>query len=650
MKTMLSSRKHRYLAKFSIFLITAALIAGMVGCDRPIAYDLTISISSTAGGIPSTAGGNVTAIINEEVIVISLDGEKTKSDIPEETVVDLVATPDTGYRFDSWIGKVADVNAATTTITMSGRYSTISITAKFVEGKEIRNWYHLDDIRNNLRGNHVLMNALNATTDGWEELASQTAKNGTGWQPFGTFTGTFDGQGHEVRDLFIYRPGRDKVGLFGHVGEGGVVKNVAVVNANVTGDSNVGGLVGWNDGTVKEKSYYTGSVTGNNEHIGGLVGRNQGTVSSSNFTGTVKGNNNNKVGGLVGYNKGGSVTNSHAIGSVNGGLYVGGLVGYNEGGSVKDSHFSGNVTGSENVGGLVGRNQDTVSNSYSTGSVSGNDYIGGLVGWNDGTVSKVNNSTGNVNGEDCVGGLVGYNHNGTVDNSHSSANVTGNKYVGGLVGENQGTVNEKCYFTGSVTGEERVGGLVGYNNLGDVSKSYSTGSVTGLSGSTYIGGLVGYNEGLNEAGSVSNSYSWGGVTGSSAVGGLVGLNNKGTVSNSYSTGSVTGNARVGGLVGKNDGTIEKSYSTGNVNSTAGGGGLVGDNSGSVDESFWDTQTSGQTTSNDGTPKTTTDMQKFATFLGADWDIIEVANRDTRDDSEIWNIADETYPFLSWEPI
>jgi hypothetical protein len=49
------------------------------------------------------------------------------------TVVDLVATPDTGYRFVNWTGDVAtiaSVNAPTTTITMNGDYS---ITASFEE-------------------------------------------------------------------------------------------------------------------------------------------------------------------------------------------------------------------------------------------------------------------------------------------------------------------------------------------------------------------------------------------------------------------------------------------------------------------------------------------------------------------------------------
>jgi signal recognition particle receptor subunit beta len=68
----------------------------------------------------STAGGLVT-----------IPGEGTFT-YDEGTVVDLVATPGAGYRFVSWsgdVGTIANVEAAATTITMSGDYS---ITANFV--------------------------------------------------------------------------------------------------------------------------------------------------------------------------------------------------------------------------------------------------------------------------------------------------------------------------------------------------------------------------------------------------------------------------------------------------------------------------------------------------------------------------------------
>ena len=148
---------------------------------------------------------------------------------------------------------------------------------------EIRDWYDLDAVKNNLGSHHRLMNDLDSTTAGYEELASPTANEGKGWQPIGTeddpFTGTFDGQGYEISDLFINRLDDDFVGLFGIVDEGGRIEDIGVVNADVTGVEIVGGLVGGNAGTVSN-SYSTGSVTGD-ESVGGLVGVNSGTVSDS---------------------------------------------------------------------------------------------------------------------------------------------------------------------------------------------------------------------------------------------------------------------------------------------------------------------------------------------------------------------------------
>ena len=317
---------------------------------------------------------------------------------------------------------------------------------------EIRDWYGLDAIRNNLGGHHILMNDLDSTTVGYEELASEAANQGKGWEPIGTwgnpFTGSFDGRDYKIRDLFIDRLGEGHVGLFSFVAEGGIIKNVGVVNVAVTGDEDVGGLVGQNTGTVSN-SYSTGSVTGD-EDVGGLVGQNwDGIVSNSYSTGNVTGEDG--VGGLVGangwYGGQGTVSNSYSTGSVTGKNYVGGLVGQNTG-TVLNSYSSGTVTGNSSVGGLVGENGDgIVSNSYSTGDVTGEDGVGGLVGENDGTVSNAY-STGSVTGENYVGGLVGGNqYHGTVRNCYSLGSVTGENYVGGLVGENDGTMRNSFWDT-----------------------------------------------------------------------------------------------------------------------------------------------------------------------------------------------------------
>ena len=244
---------------------------------------------------------------------------------------------------------------------------------------EIRTWYDLDAVRNNLRGHHILMNDLDSTTAGYEELAGPTANQGQGWQPIGTeddlFAGTFDGQGYEIRDLFSNRPDEMYVGLLGVVGEGGVIENISVVNGNVTGKDNVGGLVGDNDGGTVSNSYSTGNVTGTG-WVGGLVGVNLGTVSNSYSTGSVTGDE--RVGGLVGVNSG-TVSNSYSNSNVIGDANVGGLVGENTA-TVSDSYFTGSVTGDSSVGGLVGRNAGTVSNSFWDIETSGQATSGGGTG------------------------------------------------------------------------------------------------------------------------------------------------------------------------------------------------------------------------------------------------------------------------------
>ncbi len=241
---------------------------------------------------------------------------------------------------------------------------------------EIRTWYDLDAVRDNLAGNHTLMNDLDSTTPGYIELASPAANGGKGWDPigyvipecpFGGFTGTFDGQGYGIRVLFINRPDESVVGLFKHIDEEGVIKDIGVTNITVIGERSIGSLVGINRrGTISD-CHATGNVTGD-DYVGGLVGVNSGTVGNSYFSGSVTGGLS--IGGLVGY----------------GGLGVGGLVGWNNGGSVSNSYSSGSVSGrsvsgNSSVGGLVGDNVfATVSNSYSTGSVTGNGSVGGLVG------------------------------------------------------------------------------------------------------------------------------------------------------------------------------------------------------------------------------------------------------------------------------
>jgi len=375
MKIILSSKIHHYVKRLSTFLIIVALITGMVGCGNATTKHILMIISTEDGVVTEPEEGNFF--------------------YDEGMVVNLIAEANEGCYFVNWGGNVttvADVESATTTITMNDSYVIYAIF-----GLEVRDWYDLDAIRDNLYGSHTLMNDLDSTTPGYEELASPTANEGQGWDPIGTwslsaFSGSFDGQGYEIRDLFINRPSKSPVGLFGFTEESGIIKDIGLVNVTVTGYYYVGGLVGFNNGIVTD-SYSTGHVSGIVGMVGGLVGKNTDTVSNSYSTASVSGVVN--VGSLVGDNWGGTVSNSYSTGNVIGSSCVGGLVAYNNKGIVTNSYSTGSVTGDEEAGGLVGRNYDgTASNSFWDIETSGQATSDGGTGMNTTEMKDITTFTG----------------------------------------------------------------------------------------------------------------------------------------------------------------------------------------------------------------------------------------------------------------
>ena len=262
--------------------------------------------------------------------------------------------------------------------------------------------------------------------------------------------------------------------------------------------------------------------------------------------------------------------------------------------------FPGQLVSSRNVGALAGENKGTINDCYATGSVT------------------------NANGH--TGGLVGRNLDGSITDSYATGSVTANAvedidfyvsyYIGGLVGHNVGSISHS-HATGNVTSDVTgtnaipgVGGLVGGNIDGSIAVSYATGSVSGTATN-------------NER--------------RATVGGLVGTNGGSPITNSYATGSVSssGFASVGGLTGSShpvgnsptdftDSSISSSYATGRVTSSSSDnvGGLVGsDNRSSIADSYWDTQASGQSSSDGGIGKTTRELQSPTSNTGiyANWD-------------------------------
>jgi filamentous hemagglutinin family protein len=158
------------------------------------------------------------------------------------------------------------------------------------------------------------------------------------------------------------------------------------INTGTSFPYDVGGLVGYNPygGTVAFSSAAVPINSSGNTHnsaaIGGLVGENEGTIKDSSAIGNLTlAFNGNFVGGLVGVMGGGSIANSYAQGSVTGGSssQVGGLVG-EAGGTVTASYSTGAVSAASGsqVGGFIGSNSATITSSYWDSQTSGFPSVG----------------------------------------------------------------------------------------------------------------------------------------------------------------------------------------------------------------------------------------------------------------------------------
>lgn len=211
-------------------------------------------------------------------------------------------------------------------------------------------------------------------------------------------------------------------GIFG-VNTGNISTSSLIneVDGQVIGTNNVGGLIGKNTGTITggrddADSYYKYQIYNNgvinvgtwndrdgdgvvdvdtNEfnaqagsNIGGLIGDNQGSLTAGYNTGTINAADSKNVGGIAGSNSG---TIDQVFNTV--------MVKPED----KNNGQAEAITGGTNVGGLVGNNQATgkITNAYNTSNVVATNQdgiVGNLVGTNSGTVQYVYGVASNLIG------------------------------------------------------------------------------------------------------------------------------------------------------------------------------------------------------------------------------------------------------------
>ena len=207
--------------------------------------------------------------------------------------------------------------------------------------------------------------------------ATSTWNGGEGFSRIGygpSFTGSYDGNWHTISNLYINRPSTSYQGFFG-MANGADISNLGLVNVDITGASNVGGLIGSNANYPPiENCYVTGSITGY-DRVGGLIGNNYKCVIKYCYTeGTVTGYT--EVGGLIGYASylQGIIYNYSTCNVIGEASSIGGLIGYAYTQvTIQNNYCRGNVTCNSNfgVGSFIGSNGNNgIYYCYATGSVT----------------------------------------------------------------------------------------------------------------------------------------------------------------------------------------------------------------------------------------------------------------------------------------
>lgn len=426
------------------------------------------------------------------------------------------------------------------------------------------------------------------------------------------FLGIFDGNNKSLTNLKS-----ENGGLF-HL-NGGTIKNIAMVDASVTGGSNIGILVNTNNGTV-ENSYVTGSIEGSST-VGGLAGYSNGIVRNSYSTADVTAQLN-QAGGLIGITNSGSLTeNVYASGAVQAlRSNAGGVTGYGYNDTVVKNVIALNPSvvtptmANRVVGRVLAGHTATLENNYAFDGMmvdvegesiaaadnrkglglsqqqveDSNTYINILKWdfesiwmWNDALKRPVLNSNPEEASEPVVPlerNEAGYYRIKSIADLNVMENFPAEKYILDHDLDYAGQPAESLFKVVSFTGVLDGGGnkIINFNSSS--------------------GGLFHLNDGVIKNIAMIDAS----VTGGSRIGILVNTNN-GEIENSLSTGSITGSSTVGGLVGYSNGIVRNSYSTADVTAQVSqAGGLIGiTNSGSLTENVYASGTVRAMTSNAG---------------------------------------------------
>lgn len=351
-------------------------------------------------------------------------------------------------------------------------------------------------------------------------------------------------------------------GVIGVNGENQVIDHCAS-KGTMNGLNAMGGVVGLNEGIIRDCTLSGSMGSATQDYIGGIAGlnvggRTAGTIENCTTEKNCTVTGRNTVGGIVGYNlSGGRIQNNTSSANVSGAGRVGGIAGENGGVITLSSTPAGKrrVNGSgSGVGGVIGVNTATGTLSPASGSVQGD------------VIAADNRLT--VRGSSMVGGIAGINR-GTLGGT--SINCLTNQAAevraaagsaGGVVGAQEGAKAVLRYAKnlGQVTANVgAAGGIVGMNSASStVENCIGNGSVTSNDG--YAGGVASENYGTIRSCSVGTDNRVTLITrNKTAAGAICAVNHKGGAVQGATLGdhiTISGSAFIlGAVVGDNSGTV-----------------------------------------------------------------------------------------------
>ena len=161
-------------------------------------------------------------------------------------------------------------NPGSGNLTLEDHYDQATKTYYVYTAKGLDKW--AEKAKTDLTVNCILMDDIDYNDNAWTTI-------GAGNTSSESYSGTFDGGGHTIRNITI-KDNAQNNGLFGRIAGGGTVKNLTVKNASMTTSGTKYGIIAaWNDGTIENCVVSSCRITGSSSYVGCFSSDNSGRIS-----------------------------------------------------------------------------------------------------------------------------------------------------------------------------------------------------------------------------------------------------------------------------------------------------------------------------------------------------------------------------------